>query len=118
VRYLSGTGFDLVDGALFENCIAAEMMKWIRTSGEKVSMSYYRTRSGLEIDFCLENQRGLTGVEVKYRDTVVEKDFTGLRRLAEAAGKDWHAGLVVYYGDAIKKFGQNLWAVPAYRLFG
>ncbi|MCX6248485.1 MAG: ATP-binding protein [Bacteroidetes bacterium] len=116
LRHLSGMGFGVMNGHLFENFIASEMMKWNRTTGSNITMSYYRTRSGMEVDFCLETNKGLTGIEVKYRDSVSDVDFTNLKRLAEAAGDAWQGGIVLYNGDTIMQFGKNLWALPAYRV--
>ena len=117
LRHLSGIGFEVMNGHLFENFIAAEMIKWIRTSEDNVRLSYYRTRSGMEVDFCLETNNGLTGIEVKYRDTVGDVDFTNLKRLAEAAGDTWKGGFVIYNGDKVIQFGKRLWAIPVSRIF-
>jgi len=117
LRHLSGIGFEVMNGQLFENFIAAEIMKWIRTSDANVTLSYYRTRSGMEVDFCLETNKGLTGIEVKYRNTVSDVDFTNLKRLAEAAGEAWQGGFVIYNGDEIIQFGKSLWALPVCRFF-
>lgn len=117
MRHLSGLGFELDSAQLFENYIASELMKYIRTSRLDVKLTFYRTRSGMEIDFILETRKGIIAMEVKNRDSVSGSDFTNLRRLAEAAGKEWLLGLVIYRGNKIEQFGNGLWAVPACRLF-
>ncbi len=117
LRHLSGLGFDLDNGQLFENYIASELMKFIRTTRSDAKLSFYRTRSGMEIDFLLETTNGILGFEVKSRDSVSASDFTNLNRLAEAASSEWLGGFVIYRGNKIEQFGKKSWAIPSVRLF-
>lgn len=117
LRHLSGLGFELDNGQLFENYIASELMKFIRTNRLDVKLTFYRTRSGMEIDFILETNNGIIAMEVKNRDSVSGSDFTNIRRLAEAASTEWLAGLVIYNGNKIQQFADSLWAIPSCRLF-
>jgi len=117
LRELSGAGNQVIDGIHFENYIASELMKFIRTIGADVKLSFYRTRSGMEVDFILETQKGIITIEVKNRNKVFEKDFSSIRKLAKAAKNNWLGGLVVYRGNQIVKWDEKLWAVPSCRLF-
>ena len=117
LRHLSGLGFDIDNGQLFENYVAAEMMKFIRTNRLDVKLSFYRTRSGMEIDFILETNKGIIGIEVKNRKTVSKSDYTNLKRLAAAAGKQWLGGIVVYRGNKIQQYDKGFWSIPSCRFF-
>ena len=117
LRHQSGLGFDIDNGQLFENYVASELMKFLRTNRLDAKLTFYRTRSGMEVDFILESKYGIIAIEVKNRDSVSESDFTNIRRLAAAAGKDWLAGLVIYRGNKIQQFNDGLWAIPSCRLF-
>jgi hypothetical protein len=117
LRHLSGLGFEINNGQLYENYVASELIKYIRTNRMDVKLSFYRTRSGMEIDFILESIYGLIAIEVKNRSEVSKSDFTNMKRLSEVLGYEWCGGIVVYRGNKIQKFGDNLWAVPSYRLF-
>lgn len=117
LRHLSGYGFALDNGQLYENYIASELLKFIRTNGLETKLSFYRTRSGMEIDFIIESENGLIAIEVKNRDVVTSSDFNALRRLAESSGKLWIGGIVVYRGNKIQQLTDQLWAVPSCRLF-
>lgn len=118
LRSLTGRTADApMDGHFFETYVAAELIKWLRTSLSDAQLFYYRTRSGLEVDFLLQGPHGLLGLEVKGRETVGIKDLTGMRRLAAKLGKRWLGGLVVYGGDRLEEVEPGYWAVPAYRLF-
>ena len=117
VRHLSGIGFDIDHGQLYENYVASEINKYIRTNRLDVKLSFYRTRSGMEIDFILESVFGIIAIEVKNRSSVSKSDFTNMKRLSEVLGYEWCGGIVAYRGNKIEKFSDNMWAIPSYRLF-
>lgn len=116
LRQSSGLGFKVDTGQLYENYFASELMKYLRTTKSRAKLFYYRTRSGMEIDFIIETQEGIIAIETKSRDKVTQSDFSALRKLATAAGKLWLGGIVAYRGNKIEKFGGKLWAVPSCRL--
>ncbi|MCK7503165.1 MAG: DUF4143 domain-containing protein [Desulfobacterales bacterium] len=84
----------------------------------KASFTFYRTRSGLEIDLVLETRQGIVGMEIKGRDTVGSADVRSLREVAAKLGSEWRGGIVVYRGKEIQKIAEpSIWAVPSHRLF-
>lgn len=117
LREISGKGFNFNDGALYENYIASEIMKYLRATGSDARLSFYRTRSGMEVDFIIETQQKLIGIEAKYRETVSEKDFSSLKKIAAAAKEKWLVGFVVYRGNKVIRVEEGLWAIPSCRLF-
>lgn len=118
LRHLSGFGFEIDNGQLYENYVASEMMKIIRTNRLDARLYFYRTRSGMEIDFILETKGGMVAIEVKNRHNISMSDFAKIKRLADADRSGWCGGIVIYRGNKIQKFGDGLWAVPSFRLFG
>jgi hypothetical protein len=54
---------------------------------------------------------------VKAAASVGESDFRGLRKLREAAGKRFVAGVVLYDGSATIHFRDGLFAVPLRKLW-
>lgn len=117
LRHLSGLGFGVMNGQLYENYVASEMIKYFRSTQKSEALSFYRTRSGMEVDFCIETGGGLIGIEVKNRQTIDRSDYSSLKRLQEASLENWLCGLVVYRGNQIIKLDEKLWAVPSCRLF-
>jgi predicted AAA+ superfamily ATPase len=107
-----------VSGSLFETFVVGECYKWIKTIRPEVEMWFYRTHGGLEVDLLISTADGMWGIEVKASQQVNRSMFSSLRRLSGQIGVPWRGGLVVYLGDFIQQVGQNLWAVPASRLFG
>jgi len=100
-------------GQLLETFVVQELRKQASWYESALEFHHYRDKDKVEVDLVLE--RGLhsvAGVEVKTAASVDEGDLKGLRKLAEAAGKDFVAGVVLYDGDTTLKLGQNLFAVP------
>lgn len=108
-----------LDGRLFETLVVGEARKWIDTAGKDVELTYYRTRSGMEVDLLIRTPHGVLGIEIKNRETVEQKDLRGLRAVAAALGDDWLGGLVVYRGNEVDRADKTLsmFAMPVHRLF-
>jgi predicted AAA+ superfamily ATPase len=82
------------------------------------ALMHYRTAAGEEVDFVLEEGgRRVAGIEVKSSHAVSTQDFSGLRSLAEDAGKQFAAGVVLYAGEKMVPFGPHLWAAPISELW-
>jgi predicted AAA+ superfamily ATPase len=76
-------------------------------------MFHFRTHAGNEVDILLEDRRGrIVGVEIKAAGTVSAQDFRGLRFLADATGRRFVLGLVLYLGNEAIPFGPRLHALP------
>lgn len=100
-------------GRLLESFVVMELRKQMTWNEMRVSLFYFRTASGQEVDAVLEDIRGrVVGIEVKSAASVGEKDFSGLKALAELAGKKFHRGIVLYDGDSVVPFGDRYAAMP------
>jgi hypothetical protein len=100
-------------GALLETFVLSEVLKLASWTGQRFSLSHYRDKEQNEVDIVIEDQeRRTVGLEVKAGATVTAADFNGLRKLAEASGKRFASGLVLYDGDTVVPFGPNLSAAP------
>lgn len=119
LRHGTGQRGDLT-GPLFETLVVIEAHKAVSTLSPDARLSFYRTRSGLEVDLLVETPDGLLALECKNRPDAHPRDLTALRRLAEALGPRWRGGLVVTTGRLIDCLDPSLrlWSVPAHRLFG
>ena len=74
---------------------------------------HFRDRDGVEVDLVLERGANeVAAIEVKAAATVTGADFRGLRKLKDAAGKRFRAGIVLYDGESSARFGERLYAVP------
>ena len=100
-------------GPLLETFVVQEVRKqlgWSRTSARAY---HFRTAAGREVDLVLEGPaQYVAGIEVKAAAGVDARDFDGLRALAEAAGRKFAGGTLLYLGEHALPFGEKLWAVP------
>ena len=62
-----------ITGPYFETYVISEVIKYIKTTGLGIRLSYYRTRSGMEIDLILEQGRKVWAIEIKSREQVDRK---------------------------------------------
>jgi predicted AAA+ superfamily ATPase len=100
-------------GAILESFVISEILKIASWSSTEVRLSHYRDKDQDEVDLIMENEVGsLVGLEVKASATVSPADFKGLRKVAQAAGRDFRLGIVLYDGDKVLPFGDGLLAAP------
>ncbi len=100
-------------GPVLESFVFAELLKTSAWADERVSLFHYRDKDKLEVDFVLENSAGgIVGIEVKAAASATRRDFAGLERVASAAGASFVQGLLLYDGQQILSFADNLRAVP------
>lgn len=105
-------------GAVLENFVHMELRKQASWNADQPELFFWRTASGQEVDLVLEDRTGrVAGVEVKASATLTAKDVRGLLALAEAAGKKWVRGVVLYTGTEVIPFAANLHGVPLGRLW-
>lgn len=100
-------------GSLLETFVFQELRRQASWHDEPCAFFHHRDRDGVEVDIVIERgARVLVGVEVKASATVTARDFRGLRKLREAAGKRFACGVVLYDGETSASFGDGLFAVP------
>ncbi len=100
-------------GSLLETFVLAELLKLASWSGEHFEFHHFRDRYDNEVDIVVEDQdRRVVGIEVKSSATVTSEDFSGLRKLAQACGKRFTLGLVLYDHDTLVPFDERLFAAP------
>lgn len=100
-------------GALVEAFVHAELAKHQTWAIMPTQLMHYRTSTGVEVDFVLENRRQeLLGIEVKAAATVTGKDFRGLRHLRNTAPVQFKRGVLLYTGEQVIKFDDHMTAVP------
>ncbi len=124
LAHLTGATVDRVqtDGSLagmfLENFVVMEIRKQTSWSAAQPETFYWRTASGQEVDVVLEDRAGkVAGVEIKASATLGANDVRGLQALANAAGKHWLRGVVLYTGTETIPFSKNIHGVPLSRLW-
>ena len=100
-------------GQLLETFVYQELRRHAGWHDGEVRFSHFRDKDGAEVDLVLERGSGqIAGVEVKAGATVTAADFRGLRKLRQAAGRKFAAGVVLYDGETSAGFGEGMHAVP------
>jgi len=100
-------------GKIVETLVFNELMAQVdREYG--YSLSQYRDRLGREIDFVVENDRGIIlGIEVKAGSAVSKDDAKHLAWFKKNIVTDKEfIGIVLYTGENILPLGENIRAVP------
>lgn len=100
-------------GSLFESFVVTELKKQATWSKKQVTLYYYRTLDGIEVDILLEDRAGaIVGIEIKAAETVTAEDFKGLKHLQEKYKNRFLRGIVLHTGSESIPFGRNLFAWP------
>ena len=99
-------------GQLLETFVFQELRRQATWYGGPVEFFHYRDKDQIEVDIVMESGSRVAGVEVKAGATVTGSDFRGLRRLKDACGERFAAGVVLYDGETSVSFGDGLHAVP------
>ena len=72
-----------IDGQALEGLVAQHLRAWSAYSGNDADLYFWRTRSGVEVDFVVYGAYGLQAFEVKNASRVDAKDLRGLRSFRE-----------------------------------
>ena len=99
-------------GQLLETWVYQELRKEADWQDAEIRFYHFRNKDKVEVDMILQQGRRLAGIEVKAAATVTSRDFNPLRKLQDACGGQFAAGVVFYDGDAVLPFGEHLHAVP------
>jgi len=68
-----------IGGAALEGLVAQHLRAWIDYSGRQLSLGFWRTKSGSEVDFVVYGRDGFWAVEVKHGASIRGKDLRSLR---------------------------------------
>jgi predicted AAA+ superfamily ATPase len=100
-------------GQLLETFVFQELRRQASWQDQAIAFLHFRDKEGAEVDIVLERgAREVAGIEVKAAASVTAADFRGLRKLRDAAGARFTAGVVLYDGETCASFGESLYAVP------
>ena len=98
-----------VGGFALETLVAQHLRAWADYRAEDVSLSYWRTKGGLEVDFVLYGEQTFCALEVKSSSTIHPKDLNGLSNFLQDYS-DAKAALL-YMGKERRKI-RNIDCIP------
>jgi uncharacterized protein len=67
-----------LNGLTLETLVAQHLRAWIDYSSKEGKLYFWRTKSGLEVDFIVYGEIGFYAIEVKHAKTIQPKDLRGL----------------------------------------
>lgn len=70
---------DVVAGQALETLVAEHLRAWLDYSNQDGKLYFWRTKSGLEVDFIVYGEIGFYAMEVKNSNKIDHKDLTGLK---------------------------------------
>ena len=83
-----------IAGKSFEHYIFMELIAWLNMRQKRMNITYWRTKTGLEVDFIIGN--ALAAIEVKISKQVHQQDLKGLLAFCE---EHPHAKVIVVSQD-------------------
>lgn len=98
-------------GELYETFVFSELLKHITNSQSVMEFFYYRTKDKKEIDFIVKRQEKILAIEVKSAHSVKKDDFKHIIEFQEKSSREV-LGIVLYNGERVVSFGENLAAIP------
>lgn len=100
-------------GPIAESFAYTEILKQLTWSRTRTRISHFRTKEGDEVDLVLEDNRGrIVGIKVKAGATLRMKDFSGLKKLEQAAGDLFVRGLILHDHDRITPVSEKIQGAP------
>ena len=103
-----------LNGKLVETFVFNELSSVLEAQEDDYDLYHYRDNKGREVDLLVQNERGdLVGIEIKAGSSVDRSMFKHLDWFRSKFAKDRDfKGLVLYSGERVLSFGDDLWAVP------
>jgi predicted AAA+ superfamily ATPase len=105
-------------GNLLETFVVGELRKHVSWLDESVTVGHWRTHDDDEVDLILEfADGGVLGFEVKAGERITGDDFRGLRKLRDAIGRRFLAGVAFSLGSRSYSYDDRLHVLPVDRLW-
>src|SRR3954453_2069275 len=100
-------------GHLLETFAVGEILKQVSWSDAPVTVGYFRTESGDEVDLVLERDDGqVIAFEIKAGTRVSGEDLRGLRLLKDRLGPRLQEAVILYSGQYAYRHEDWAWILP------
>jgi len=98
-----------IDGAAIETLVLQELKAFIGNNRYTHKIYYWRTQTGLEVDFVIHNDQSLIAIEVKRKKIISSHDLRGLK--AFLSDYPMAKAFLLYNGDK-KRYIDNIQLIP------
>lgn len=99
-------------GAHLENLVLQDLLVWRELQAQRPEVLYWRTASGIEVDFVIETAKRLLPIEVKASPRVQPADAKGLEAFLDEYPDLADGGLLLYGGDEAFPLTRRVLAAP------
>ena len=97
-------------GPLMEAAVLGEIVRTLTHRGERPEVYFWRTASGVEVDFLVETEGGLIPIEVKTTATPRPRMTRGIRSVCSDLGDRCGAGFLIHAGQGRLPMGHGVTA--------
>ena len=106
-------------GKIFETFVYNQLIALVELQNNQYELYHYRDREKREIDFIIQdNENNIYGIEVKSGSSVTKDQFKHLKWFKENLAKNKSfTGVVLYTGEHVVSFGENMLAIPMNNLW-
>jgi uncharacterized protein len=98
-----------LEGAALEGLVAQHLHAWTQAQKETHQLSFWRTRTGLEVDFVVYGPQGFWAIEVKRKAELSPGDLRGLKSFQDEFPE---AKCIVVYGGNRKTLYRGFLCIP------
>jgi hypothetical protein len=109
-------GETLPRGAHLENHVLLDLVAWRDVQPRRPEVLYWRTATGVEVDFVIETPARLLPIEVKASARVTTQDARALESFIGEYRDLADGGLVLYDGRDVLPLARHVLAVPWWRV--
>ena len=104
----------LSQGAAYETWVFSELLKWKEAKDAETELFFFRSASGVEVDFIIKIEGVIIPIEVKSSRRVGYADAKGIESFMNyyRDRNKIYFGIIAYPGREIKEVRKNIFAVP------
>lgn len=103
-------------GAHFENLVLTDLLAWRDLQARRPEVLYWRTATGIEVDFVIETPERLLPIETKASIRVTTADAKGLEVFLDEYPDLTDGALLLYCGDETFPLTRRVLATPWWRV--
>jgi predicted AAA+ superfamily ATPase len=103
-------------GPHLENLVLADLLSWRDLRARRPEVLYWRTATGIEVDFVVETPQRLLPIEIKSASRVTTSDAKGLEVFLDEYPDLADGGLLLYTGEQVFPLTRRVLAVPWWKV--